>query len=73
MGDRQILGEVDGKQFRSTVKSSGSGFRQIWAGIPALTLTVCLGASHLTSLKFSFPICKLGLITVVSSQGGYQD
>lgn len=43
------------------------------AGIPALTLTVCLGASHFTSLKFSFLICKLGLITVVSSQGGYQD
>lgn len=33
------------------------------AGIPALTLTVCLGASHFTSLKFSFLICKTKPVT----------
>lgn len=35
-------GRMDGRQFSSGVKSSGSGVRQIWAGSPALTLMCCV-------------------------------
>lgn len=58
--------------FCSLVESSGSRVRQVWAGILVLTCCVISGR-YFASLKLSVLICKLGLVTAVSSLGGYQD